>query len=390
MKAPHIVIIKQKYTAAGGSERFVERALEALGEENLRLTLITRRWTSVANAEIITCNPFHIGRAWRQWAFGRAACRIAAQWPTAIVQSHERTPCCDIYRAGDGVHREWLKQRARVEGALSSIGATLSPFHHFILRSEEKLYRSSRLKAVICNSNMVRDEIKHYFGLPDEKLFTIYNGIDHRHFHPGLRSLHRGGIRQRLGITETDYTLLFVGSGFLRKGLATCIAAAAKLPQNTHLIVIGRDKAQSRYQDLASNHGLNGRVHFLGEQRDVTPFYGAADALVLPSLYDPFANVVLEAMACGLPVVTSLKCGAVDIIQHGLNGFIRDALDVQGIIADLQELVDPAVREAVGHAARTTVLPLTPKEMSQRMLSLYTRLLPVAEARGAALSARAG
>lgn len=384
MTPPHIVIIKQKYTAAGGAERFVERALAALGEEDLRLTLITRRWTTVANAEVITCNPFYIGRAWRQAAFGREACRIASQWPSAVVQSHERAACCDIYRAGDGVHREWLKQRARVGGFFDGLGGALSPFHRFVLRTEDELYRSKRLKAVICNSNMVRDEIKHYFGLSDEKLVTIYNGVDHRHFHPGLRQIHRGGVRQRLGIKDTDYTLLFVGSGFLRKGLETCFAAAAKLPASTQIIVVGRDKAQPRYQSLAARHGLQGRVHFLGEQSDVTPFYGAADVLVLPSLYDPFANVILEAMACGMPVLTSLKCGAVDIIQHGSNGFLRDALDTQGIISDLQELADPAVREAVGNAGRATVLPLTPKEMSLRMLALYKKLLSHGEPNDAA------
>lgn len=375
MKSPHIVIIKQRYTAAGGAERFVERALDALSQNELRLSLITRRWTSVSNAEVFTCNPFHVGRTWRQIAFSREACRIAARWPDALVQSHERVACCDIFRAGDGVHREWLIQRARVLGSIQSAATQISPFHNSILASEKALFSSPKLKSVICNSNMVRDEIKHHFGLTDEKLVTIYNGVDNKHFHPSLRTLHRDAVRHRLSIGADDFVILFVGSGFLRKGLATALAAAAKVGTRTHVIVVGSDKRQGHYQSLAEKLGIGEKVHFLGEQRDVTPFYGAADVLILPTLYDPFANVVLEAMACALPVITSSKCGAIDIIRHGTNGYIRDALDVEGIVTDLLELTDATCRESVGHAARATVLPYTLTAMSERMVALYTQLL---------------
>ena len=118
-------------------------------------------------------------------------------------------------------------------------------------------------------------------------------------------------------------------------------------------------------------------MHLVGRQADVRPWYGAADALVLPTLYDPFANVVLEAMASGLPVVTSLKCGAVDLIDSGRNGLLCDALDVPALAAHMEHLCDRRARERIGHAGRETVLPLSLDRMAGELMALYRALLSI-------------
>lgn len=113
----------------------------------------------------------------------------------------------------------------------------------------------------------------------------------------------------------------------------------------------------------------------MGGQQEVAPFYGAGDVLVLPTLYDPFPNVALEGMAAGLPLVTSHQCGAADLITHGENGMLGDALDQARLLENLSLLQDPTHRETMGHAARKRVEPLTLEAMSQRLLHLYERLL---------------
>src|SRR3989344_1605944 len=201
MKSLSIALVRQRYARDGGAERFVARALESLKTQNIRLTLVTREWRGGDGFEVLTCRPFHIGRLWRDWAFARCVCRTLAAREFDLVQSHERIACCDIYRAGDGVHREWLKQRARAQGPRGRFATALNPYHYYVKAAERKLFQSPRLKAVICNSRMVRDEIRRYFKVPDNRLRVIYSGVDTRAYHPDLKQ-HRASIRSRHGIPD--------------------------------------------------------------------------------------------------------------------------------------------------------------------------------------------
>ncbi|MHB1141948.1 MAG: glycosyltransferase family 4 protein [Sulfuricaulis sp.] len=369
-----VAFVRQRYAQDGGAERFVSRALDALRSRNVSLTLVTREWRGGEGFEVITCNPFHLGRLWRDWSFARAVCRELAKRPFDLVQSHERIACCDIYRAGDGVHREWLKQLARVRGPLGRLGIMLNPYHCYTKRAEKRMFTGPRLRAVICNSRMVKDEIRRNFGVPDGKLHVIYSGVDTSVYHPDLKK-HRAEIRARHGIPESATLFLFVGSGFERKGVPALLQAMARLPENACLLVVGRDKHAQRFQRDARVLGLSRRVIFAGAREDVRPYYGAADALALPTLYDPFPNVALEAMASGLPVVTSLRCGAAELIENGSNGFAGDALDVEGQAGFMRALLDPETRQRLGQAARRTVEPLTLAAMGSRLAQLYQALL---------------
>jgi UDP-glucose:(heptosyl)LPS alpha-1,3-glucosyltransferase len=291
-----------------------------------------------------------------------------------LVQSHERIACCDIYRAGDGVHREWLAQRRRVLGPLSRLGIALNPYHRHVLAAEKKLFASPQLKAVICNSIMVKEEIQRHFGLPEEKLHVIYSGVDLDAFHPRLRECHRSAVLAQFHIPADATVFLFVGSGFERKGLATALRALACLPASSHLLVVGKDKKLEQFRRLANRLGIEARVQFLGGQESVQPFYGAADALVLPTLYDPFPNAALEAFACGLPVITSTKSGAAELIREGENGFVRDALDVAGFVVAMRQVATQGIAP-YRMFSRDTVAALSPSAMSNRLFALYRDLL---------------
>lgn len=371
-----IALVRQRYTAFGGAERFVARAMDALKAQGAELTIVTRRWTPDSSAQALICNPFHLGNLWRDWSFARCVCRTLARHDFDLVQSHERIACCDIYRAGDGVHREWLAQRRRVLGPLARLGVALNPYHHYVLAAEKKLFESPRLKAVICNSAMVRDEIRRHFNLPETKLHVIYSGVDTTAFHPSLNR-HRHAVRQQHGIPADATVFLFVGSGFERKGLAALLQALSGLPESAHLLVAGKDKKLDAFKALAGKLGLARRAHFLGGQQEVKPFYGAADMLALPTLYDPFPNVALEAFACGLPVLTSNKSGAAEFVREGENGYVRDALDIDRLRAAMAGFIAfPAARRAeMSVAARATVENCTLDAMSEKLVGLYRSLL---------------
>lgn len=346
-----IAIIRQRYNPYGGAERFVSRALAALSQkDSVDLHLIARKWEPIAGIHFHPCNPFYLGRLTRDIGFAFFACRIAKTLGVDLIQSHERLCCCDIYRAGDGVHREWLKQRSRQLNGLARMLLQANPYHLYLKVVERKMFESRRLRAVICNSQMVKTEILDYFRIDAQKIHVIPNGIDTEAFHPDLKQ-RRLAYRQQWHIPAETTVYLFVGSGFQRKGLEQTIEAFARLPQG-HLAVVGYDKNEKYYRDLAKRLDVENRVLFFGSQGDVKPFYALADAFVLPTLYDPFSNAVLEAMACGLPVITSAKSGAAEILTEGVSGFVCDALDVEKIADAMLQLNDPDLAITMGFAAR--------------------------------------
>jgi UDP-glucose:(heptosyl)LPS alpha-1,3-glucosyltransferase len=370
---PRVALVRSRYDAAGGAERFVQNAIAALRSQGASLTIVTRRWPGHDGSALVL-DPFHVGSLWRDWSFARAVCRAVSGARFDLVQSHERIACCDVYRAGDGVHARWLEQRARIQSPLARAATRVSPHHRYLLAAERALFTSPRLRAVICNSSMVMREIAGRFGTPPGKLVLIRNAVDTAAFHPGLRGEMRGAVRQQLAIPTDANVALHVGSGFERKGVGAFLEALARTRSPRWGLVVGKDKRLARYVAQAHALGLGERVRFVGAASDVRPYYAAADSFVLATLYDPFPNAALEAMACALPIVTTPSCGAAEIVREGENGFLRDALDVAGLAEALDRL-DPPSAARLGAAAAEAVKPFTPESMAQEYLALYARLL---------------
>lgn len=371
---PRIAIIRQKFRLDGGGERIVQLMREILAKQGHDVTLIAREWQGEGSTEkILRCNPARWTRVQRESRFAREALLLARQDRFDLVQSHERIPGCTLYRAGDGVHRCWLEQRGRQLGPVSRQLLRCSRFHRYMLRAEREMFEHPNLQAVICNSGMVRDEIANHFRIDPQKLFLIHNGVDTARFHPRLKSM-RDPLREQLLLPLEAPVFLLVGSGWERKGLTQTLHALASVP-TAHLVVVGRDKAHAKYRRLIARLGLTARVRLAGVQADVAPYYGAADALVLPALYDPFPNAILEAMAAGLPVLTSPKCGAIDFIRNGENGFVCDPFDQETLIEALRQLTDFNLSARLGANARVTVEPYTPDFLESQLSRLYDNVL---------------
>lgn len=374
MSKLRLAIVRQKYRPDGGAERFISRALEALGSEQLDLNIITRSWQGTPHPDwhLHICNPAKLGRVSRERGFAHAARACWEREKFDIVQSHERIAGCDIFRAGDGVHRVWLEQRARIVSSWQRLSAALSPYHRYVLQAEAEMFNSPTLKAVICNSEMVKRDILRCFSLDAGKIHVIHNAIDASRFQPATEA-SRQATRQQLALPDSATVLIYVGSGFERKGLKAAIEALAA--SDRYLIVVGQDKQLQRYQQLANQLNCLDRLRFVGVQQDVQPFYHAADALLLPTLYDPFPNVVLEAMACGLPVITSTGCGGAEFITAGQEGFVCDALDINGLSQAVNAIPALSVDSRMGEAARRKIEPYGPQRLAQALTSLYQQVL---------------
>ncbi|UDG79584.1 glycosyltransferase family 4 protein [Candidatus Steffania adelgidicola] len=369
-----LAIVRQRYRVDGGAERFISRTLEALHDSRLELNIITRQWSGETQSDwcVHICNPGGRSRIARLQGFNIAARKYWKKQNFDLVQSHERIVDCDIFRAGDGVHRAWLEQRARIIPSYQRYLTKINRYHRYVLAAEKEMFHSSKLKKIICNSAMVQSQIMCHYGVTKDKFALIYNAIDSRHFPPPVEGQRRVA-REILSIPEQACTLIFVGSGFARKGLRQAIFAVA--PTNRYLIVVGKDKQQSRYEALTKTLDCQDRVRFIGVQENVLPFYHAADALILPTLYDPFPNVILESMSCGLPVITSQTCGGAEFINQGREGFVCDALDIGSLQAFAAEIPCRDRDPTMGTAARQRVSTYTPENLSHQLIGLYQQLL---------------
>jgi UDP-glucose:(heptosyl)LPS alpha-1,3-glucosyltransferase len=362
-----VAIVRQRYNPYGGAERFIERMLPALERAGAEPTLIARRADGWGARRFVAADPPYLGSAWRDASFARAARRAWEAGGFDLVQSHERIPGCDIYRAGDGVHAEWLKIR--------HAGTVLDPYHRYVCAAEHRMFAHPALRAVICNSMMVRREIERCFGFPPQKLHVIHSGVDLERFHPRHRAGLRAAARAELGVGEADFLFLFVGSGFWRKGLDAAIGALARCADRRFsLAVAGRDRHVARFAEQARAAGLGDKVRFLGGRDDVRPLYAAADCFILPTRYDPLPSAALEALAMGLPALVGRRSGAAEVVRPGC-GWICDPQDLGGLAHLMREAAAVAGDAGISVAARAASEGYGIDDMTRKLTGLYGTLL---------------
>jgi len=217
----------------------------------------------------------------------------------------------------------------------------IRPVHWANLMIERRILTNRRLKKVVVNSRMEKENLLCYYRIPEERIEVIYNGVDLDRFRP-VRETERVAVRREMNTRAGDFVLLFPSNNFRRKGLAVLIAALARLNRkDVTLWVAGRGR-EAPFKALAGKLQVEERVRFLGKRSDMERLYGASDLMVLPTRYDSFSNVVLEAMACDLPVITTRSNGAAEAVQAGVNGYV---LDDPGDSSGLAGLIRKVMRQ---------------------------------------------
>lgn len=293
-----------------------------------------------------------------------------------IVKGFGATWAVDVHRPGGGVERAWLKAE------LESLGRSWSGLSRglFLVASarfwaslliEEKIYRRDDLPLVIANSQMVaRQIICHYPFVNRRRLKVVMNPVDSVRFHPENRERFRAKVRSKLGIPQENVLILFVAHNFRLKGLGCLLQALeGEVPSNYVLVVVGRGKA-GRYRRQVARVQIP--VLFLGPVEGLEELMGASDLLVHPTFYDPCANVVLEAMASGIPVITTRRNGCSQLIEHGVSGYV---LESPWNIKEMREFIlamgDSALRWRIGEAGRKKVEPLTWQKHAMELEGIY-------------------
>jgi UDP-glucose:(heptosyl)LPS alpha-1,3-glucosyltransferase len=318
-----IGFVRRGYSASGGAEAYLKRLaakLVELGHEPRLLTTADWPKTEWQFGDVVYL------RGKSPVSFADDLQRRGRQIDVDVLISLERVRTCDVFRAGDGVHRAWLNRREKFVTPVQKFFRRFNRKHGKILELEKSLFAGRGAGRVIVNSQMVKNEIVQLYGYPAAKIDLVRNGLplDQFQFDADVRTK----ARDWLELKETEIAVLFAGSSWERKGLPFAIDAVESCrDRRLRLFVAGRGNARP-YQ--------SSRARFLGEIEDVRRAYAAADIFILPTIYDPFSNACLEALACGLPVITTRANGFSEIIEQGVHGSVVECPD------DV-----PALREAL-------------------------------------------
>jgi UDP-glucose:(heptosyl)LPS alpha-1,3-glucosyltransferase len=375
-----IGLVKRSFRLQGGGERQLGYLVTGLLAQGHAVHIFSERPPSTGRVEGLT---YHVvptipaPRAFRALAFAmmvRSALRRAG---LTVVQSFDRTLGQHIYRAGEGVHREWLQRKRRTLSTWARDWSYLSLFDGVMLLLERRVFRDTPV--VIANSQRGEAEIARHYGISGTRLTTIYNGVDTDRFQAGVRARFREAQRAAWGVAAETTVLLLVGSGFHRKGLGILIQALGELRargvSNVQVVVVGTGHS-GPYRRLAKQASVAHLVRYEGHRADVERCYAAADLFVLPTLYDPFANACLEAMACGLPVLTSDANGAAELLQDGVNGrILKSPVEAATLTDALQHLLSREQQQAMGEAAQRTACEHPLSQALRQTVQVYEAVM---------------
>jgi UDP-glucose:(heptosyl)LPS alpha-1,3-glucosyltransferase len=337
-----IALVRRGYSPSGGAERYLKRLAHGVTEAGHDVQLIaTNEWPE---------DQWRFGSVTRLRAesvlgFADELEEIRPQLHYDALFSLERVWSCDVYRAGDGVHGAWLARRRNFELPLKQFVRALNRKHRDLLQLEESLFANRKAARVIVASQMVKNEIIDLYGYLGDNIDLIRNGLplDKFRFDPALREKTRDDLK----LKPDQIALLFAGSGWERKGLLFAIQAMALCKnRKLRLLVAGRGN-ERLYKTARLRFWREEPVRFLGEVAEVARLYAAADIFILPTIYDPFSNACLEALACGLPVITTRANGFSEIIEDNVHGSIVDhAGNLVGLRDAIRFWSDPSRRAA--------------------------------------------
>ncbi|RLA86409.1 MAG: hypothetical protein DRG31_00260 [Deltaproteobacteria bacterium] len=351
-------ILKAKFNPFGGTEKIAVLLAKALTERGIHVDIYTsdpRPWPKILGANLLKVPSIKLTRWLHISSYNKNLNKSLNRNQYLSVLSLEHTSCHTHKRAGGGCHIAWLNRR---ESSLPIWRRRImwsDPYHRLILDIERKGFTSPWVKKIIANSKLVKKEVMEFYGVPQEKIAVVYNGVEWEALQrPFLEALMgKEGLRRRMNLDPSAFYFLFVGNGFERKGLGPTIKALRFLPKDVSLLVVGYDKREGNYRKLASELGLQQRVIFYGPQRDVHRFHQVADAFILPTLYDPFSNATLEALAMGLFVITTSDNGCSEVLRPE-SGIVIDSLNEEAVAEGMKKAIstykDPkGIRQSVKH-----------------------------------------
>jgi UDP-glucose:(heptosyl)LPS alpha-1,3-glucosyltransferase len=371
------LIILHANPARGGAERYTVDLAGALRERGHGVSVVASTFDGEAHADDVRLAVSGVTRAGRYANFIERLREHLDEAKYDIVHAMLPVPRCDVYHPHAGIAVEavatgHLKHESRLTRALAKAGTRLNQRRQRFAEVERGLLTGGRPPVVLCLSEYIKGVVRLHYDLPPAKLATLFNAVDLHKFDPIARPESGDEVRKRLGISSDRVVALMIAQDFARKGLKEAIEALgqSKDPRLV-LVAVGKEDAGT-YRRLAQREGVADRTIFAGPTTDPYAFYRAADFFVLPTRHDPCSLVVLEALAMGLPVISTVFNGACEIMTDGREGYVlKDPADLRALSEAMGRLMNTDMRAAMSRACLELRPVLSYEKHIERLLGIY-------------------
>ncbi|MBN2225219.1 MAG: glycosyltransferase family 4 protein [Deltaproteobacteria bacterium] len=385
MKLKIALIIDKFDYRMGGAERYARDLAEGLVREGHEIHVFCRRGQSSREGIVVHLIPaITYPKYLRLLTFVRGVRKHLNKDDFDIVHGLGYNPGVTVLNPHTGVEQSWIEgddQSRESSAALlwARLVRFLTPRRHLILSLQRRQYRDSGVRAVIAISEKVKSDMMRFHPVDDDRIEVINNGIDIQRFNPKNRDRYREAARNKLGLATDEILILTVTNNFRLKGIYPAVRMLPALMKRVkvpfRLLIVGRDDS-GPYQRQAERLAVSDRVVFMNYVEDVAPLYAAADIFFLPTFYDSFALVALEAIASGLPVVTTKNAGAAAVIESRDMGWVvDDPRDHEALAEALSYYFSREAQTKAYAAAGKIYTRFSSTENIRRIQEVYRRVL---------------
>ncbi|MBM4276290.1 MAG: glycosyltransferase family 4 protein [Deltaproteobacteria bacterium] len=344
----------------GGAERYIVDLCIWMAKEGHEVHVYAEHWDEEAQGiHLHRVKTLPFPKSLRLLSFAIKATREMKRGDYDVTLGVGNTLEADVIQPHGGVHWAWFWRSLKaydnpILWTIKLLGRVLSPKQWVSGWIENAPYKKKRFHKIVAISDMVKQDIIRWYDIPENKIEVLYNGVDIERFHPRNRQ-YREDIRERFGIGD-DFVMLFVSNNFRMKGLEHLLKALADIKKEDHppfkLLILGRDR-KGPYLRLIKKTGISSEIIFAGSTKEPEKYYGAADLFIHPAFYDAFSLTVLEALASGLPVITTSSTGASGILNHGKDGLIIKTIkDLEELKMAIRYFFKEDMRHEASHSGR--------------------------------------
>ena len=373
------LVLEQFDPSRGGREQWTWSFTQRLLELDHEVHVVARSCSPKARRLPIACHVIQCDPS--PMAFAEAARGVLEPLALDIVHDMGMGWYCDVFHPHGGsmassAERKLLFLPPWLRG-LKRIANRMLPRHRTFHALMQRQY-ADHGQIVLALSRASAADFQRFHGVAPERIRIVYNGVDTERFSPRQCRPLRQSARDGLGLEDDTVAALIVAHNFRLKGVGTLLKAMLRLRtagRKLRLVIVGGKHIDS-WRRYVARLGLGEQVIFVGRVEDPLPYYAAADCYVHPTYYDPCSLVVLEAAACGLPLITSRYNGASEIFRDGADVLLVNDPAADAAMAEaMRTLLDDAARRRLGEAARATILKHSFQRNVDQIMEIYREIL---------------
>lgn len=364
-----IALVHLRHAYSGGVELYLNQMARYLAEKGEDVTIICRSHDDKPphpSVKFVKLSGLSLGKTHRLWKFAKAVEKHVNNSDYDLVYGLAHAWTHDLLRIGAGTTLNMSRSLDRPMRLKDRI-------NHII---ESRAMAPGAYRHVICNSHKSASEIQETHQVPADKITVIHNFVDTKKFDAERVKHEASTLKQELGLNDNKPVFLFLGTGYERKGLKQALQAYVKLPFEAHLLVVGRETHEADYIKYAKEIGVSDRCQFLGGDNRPELYFSIADCYMLPTLYEPFGFTVIEALACGTPVITTENCGAREVLNTEVARVISASVDPNDLLGAMIELADKKRNSDISKRCRELALTMDVDTVLEKN---YQQLLAVYE-----------